>query len=156
MQEKAPTSRRYMHDRCKRETVVSDSAFSNMASPLSDISQTYCNNCKGMFQVQEFAWSDTLENLVDYRKRLAGHAGPISRFLCSKNAVIAMLVLGILLGIVSTQLMFPIQEGLFRFLILAFGISVIWLIALGSVLISVVTPLVHKWVCGVSDPRILQ
>ncbi len=39
--------------------------------------------------------------------------------------LIAMLVLGILLGIVSTQLLFPIQEGLFRFLILAFGISVI-------------------------------
>jgi hypothetical protein len=156
MQEPAPTSRSYTHDRCRQETVVSDSAFTNLASPLSDIQQTYCSGCKGMFQVSEFSWSDTTEKLIDYRKRLAGHAGSIARFLCSKNAVISVLVIAIGMGAILAQLLSPIQAGLLGYVFTAIGLSVLSLIAFAAILISVITPIVHQRVCGVSDPRRLQ
>lgn len=109
-----------------------------------------------MFQVSEFAWSDTMEKLIDYRKRLAGHAGSIDRFLCSKNAVLVMLVFALGLGAILAQMLSPIQKGLLGYVFTAIGLCVICLVAFGAILISVITPIVHRRVCGVSDPRRLQ
>lgn len=156
MQQEAPTSRSYTHDRCKQETIVADAAFSNMASPLSDITLTYCSGCKGMFQVSEFAWTDTGENLIEYRKRLAGHAGPVSRFLCSKTAVLCMLALAVLLGVAGAQWLSPVQRGLLGFAFTALGIGFVSVVVLAGILVSVITPMVHKRVCGESDPRQLR
>jgi hypothetical protein len=106
-----------------------------------------------MFQVSEFAWTDTTENLVEYRKRWAGNAGPIQRFLCSKNAVLSMLVLSIVLGAAAAQGLSPIQRGMLGYVFTALGLIVVFLMILASILISVITPMVHKRVCGVADPR---
>jgi hypothetical protein len=109
-----------------------------------------------MFDITEFLWTDTSEKIVDYRKRLSGNASLIQRFLCSKNAVLGMPVLALALGVVLAQLLSPIQKGFLGFFFSAIGLCVILLMALAAILISVITPLVHQRVCGVSDPRRLQ
>jgi len=156
MQDSVPASRAYIHDRCHQDTIVGDAAFVNLASPLSDIHQTYCSGCKGMFDVHEFAWSDTRECLIDYRARHSTGAGSFARFICSRNAVLIMFVISIGLALVGAMLLSPIQQGLLGFLFTAIGVGFVALIALATLLIRVITPMVHKHVCGVSDPRALK
>jgi hypothetical protein len=67
-----------------------------------------------------------------------------------------MPVLALGLGVVLAQLLSPIQKGFLGFFFSAIGLCVILLMALAAILISVITPIVHQRVCGVSDPRRLQ
>lgn len=148
-----PVSRAYIHDRCKQPTIVGDNAFSNLASPLSNIQETYCSGCKGNFKIDEFCWADTSESIVDYRLRHGGEAGVVSRFICSSHAVVALFLLGLVLAVVAAFLLRSPNEGLLGFFLTFIGAAVLILFLLGALLISVLTPLVHKRVCGVADPR---
>ncbi len=106
--------------------------------------------------MSEFAWTDTSENLVEYRKRWTSNAGLIQRFLCSKNAILGMLALSIVVGAAAAQWLSPIQRGMLGYMLTALGLSVVIVMILAAILISVITPMVHKRVCGVADPRQLQ
>lgn len=152
--EPVPTSRTYIHDRCDQPTVVSDGAFSALASPISGVERTYCNACKSMFSVDEFRWEDTDEKLVDYHRRHASGASAIDRFIASRHSLIAALVLSTLLGILTMVFYLVFQgEALLGAFFLGVGVGFVSLIAMGTILISVLTPIVHRRVCKVSDPR---
>ncbi len=152
--EPAPTSRIYLHDRCEQPTVVSDDAFSALASPLAGVQQTYCNACKSMFAVDEFRWADTDEKLTDYYLRHASRASAIDRFIASRHSVITALVLAVLLGILTVILCLVVQgEELLTSIFLGIGVGVLSLLTMGAILIFVLTPIVHRRVCKVSDPR---
>lgn len=152
--EPIPTSRTYTHDRCEQPTVVSGGAFSALASPLAGVQQTYCNACKSMFAVDEFRWTDTDEKLTDYHRRHASGASAIDRFIASRHSIIAALILAVLLGVLTMILSFLFQgEGLLASIFFGIGAGVLSLIAMTAILISVLTPIVHRRVCKVSDPR---
>ena len=149
-----PTSRTYVHDRCEQPTVVSDGAFSALASPLAGVEKTYCNACKSMFSVEEYRWQDTNEKLPDYYRRHSDHASTIDRFIASRHSIIAALLIAALLGILTAIWSFMAQgEGLFASVFLGIGVGFISLLAMAAILMSVLTPLVHRRVCKVSDPR---
>ena len=152
--ESVPTSRIYIHDRCEQPTVVSDGAFSALASPLAGVERTYCNACKSMFGVDEFRWADTDEKLIDYHRRHADGASAIDRFIASRHSVIAALILAALLGVLTALFGLVFQgEGLLESIFFGIGAGVLSLIAMTAILISVLTPIVHRRVCKVSDPR---
>lgn len=151
--ESIPTSRTYIHDRCEQPTVVSDGAFSALASPLAGVQQTYCNACKSMFAVDEFRWADTDEKLADYHRRHASGASAIDRFIASRHSIIAALILAVLLGVLIMILSLLQGEGLLASIFFGIGAGVLSLIAMTAILISVLTPSVHRRVCKVSDPR---
>ena len=152
--EPTPTSRTYLHDRCEQPTVVSDGSFSALASPLTGVEQTYCNACKSMFAVEEFRWADPGEKLPDYHRRHASGASAIDRLIASRHSVIVSLVLAVLLGALTMILSFVFQgEELLTSIFFGIGVAVLSLIAMAAVLILILTPLVHRRVCKVSDPR---
>ena len=152
--EPAPTSRTYIHDRCEQPTVVSGGAFSALASPLAGVETTYCNGCKSMFAVDEFRWEDTNEKLTDYHRRHASGASAIDRFIASRHSIIVALILATLLGILTMILSLTFQgEELLTSVFLGIGVGFVSLIAMATILISVLTPVVHRRVCKVSDPR---
>ncbi|MCC9641065.1 hypothetical protein LOC71_02185 [Rhodopirellula sp. JC740] len=152
--EPAPSSRAYVHDRCEQPTVVSDTAFSTVASPLAGVEQTYCNACKDMFAVKEYRWADSGETLPDYYQRHAGGATAIDRFIASRHSIIAAFVVSVVVGIATAALFyFFLKEGLMAAVFLGIGAGFLSLIAMGTILISFLTPMVHRRVCKVSDPR---
>ena len=149
-----PDSRGYIHDRCEQTTEVSGSAFSNLASPLAGLKQTYCNACKGMFPVAEFRWADTDEPLPKYYKRHEEKATELDRFIASKNSILAGLVAAVVIGVLVCVFFLVIQgDGVASAVACGIGATVLSLIAIAAILVSVLTPMVHKRVCGVADPR---
>ncbi len=107
-----------------------------------------------MFAVEEFRWADTDEKLSDYHQRHASGASAIDRFIGSRHSVIAVLITAVLLGVLTMILSWRFQgEGLLASFFFGVGAGVLALIAMAAILLSVLTPIVHRRVCKVSDPR---
>ena len=149
-----PESRSYTHDRCEQMTVASGDAFTSLASPLADLEQTYCHACKSMFPIAEFRWSESDETLPDYCQRHGGKATMLDRFIASRQSIIAAMVVAVAIGIFASAYFFFAQgDGLVSAIACGVGAGFISFIAIGGIFMWVLTPLVHKRVCGVSDPR---
>ncbi|MCC9603681.1 hypothetical protein LOC67_24290 [Stieleria sp. JC731] len=149
-----PTSRTYIHDRCEQPTIVAKESFAAVASPLSGVEQTYCNACKSMYAVDEYRWADTNEKLTDYYKRHGNGANALDRFIASRHSLIAALVVAIGLGIAMAVIANTIQgTDLLTSIFIGIGVCVLAVTAMATVIVSVLTPIVHRRVCNVSDPR---
>lgn len=154
MTEPTPEHREYVHDRCHLVTIVTGSDFTNLASPLNEFELTYCSACKGMFGVGEFAWRDTGETIPDYRRRHAGDASAVWRWIGGRKGIWIVLALSIILGGMSAATL--ADGGWPEFMMLLIGGSLLAFIATASLLLYVLTPIAHKRVCGVADPRRLD
>ena len=149
-----PESRPYTHDRCEQMTEVSGEAFTSLASPLTGLEQTYCNACKSMFPIAEFRWTDSNETLPNYYQRHGDKATKFDRFIASRRSIIAGLVVAVAIGIFAFAFFFFVRgDGFVTAIGCGIGSATLSLIPIAAILFSVLTPMVHKRACGVSDPR---
>ena len=107
MSDDVPTSRDYVHAACEMSTEISESDFEAIADPFCPSSHTMCAECDESFPMEEFAWSDTGERIVDYYARYRAKVGTMGRLLGSRGTGIVFATIGIVggggLGIVAAQ-----------------------------------------------------
>ena len=106
-----PEMRCYVHARCQQVTCVKDdphpgvdsqglnaqphTALSSPACSLNSL--TYCNECRDVFKLEEFAWTDTGEPLPDYIRRWRAESKRRAGFLGTAiGAITMMLAFGVL------------------------------------------------------------
>lgn len=65
-----PSSRVYRHAGCGGETVVSGDDYLSLEYPFRPVDSTMCSACGKFVPLTEVAWSDTGENIADYRERI--------------------------------------------------------------------------------------
>jgi hypothetical protein len=95
MSNDVPTSRTYVHAACEMPTEISESDFEAIADPICPSSHTMCAECEESFPMEEFAWSDTGERIVDYYDRYMQRVGTLGRMVGSRGTGIALAVLGL-------------------------------------------------------------
>lgn len=66
----APTSRTYVHIRCRGATTVGGGDYTHICDPFWPCTETYCCTCQGFAPVGDVVWMDTGERVSEYRSRL--------------------------------------------------------------------------------------
>ena len=153
--EAVPESRVYRHVACGTDTIVSGEAFSVASNPLADMNRTWCTACNAFFPVGEYEWTDTGEKIVDYYARHSAKATALDRFLCSKVFLIISVVVGALVGLVVGYLL--VRNGGWGQRIVVAGIlALVGVFAAAALNVSVISKVIAKRVCGVTDTRTLK
>ena len=153
--ESVPESRVYRHTACGTDTVVGGEAFSVASNPLADMTRTWCTACNAFFPVSEYEWTDTGEKIVDYYARHSAKATAVDRFLCSKVFLIVSVVLGAIVGIVIGYALAR-NGGWGQRLLVAGLLAFVGVFAAAALNVSVISKVIVKRVCGVSDTRTLK
>lgn len=101
--------------------IDSDGLDSQPHTGLSDpscslLSETYCSQCQNVFELDQFAWSDTGELLSDYirrwRKESKRRAGFLGTLLGVVATVFTMCAIGFVVGLAfGGQLLFNLGLG---------------------------------------------
>lgn len=94
-----PDSRSYTHDKCGEVTVVSESEFKIVASPLPGCRMTMCCGCGQHFPIAEFKWSDSGERIVDYYARHRAKASLSAHLVSSLAFSLSLIALGAVAGV---------------------------------------------------------
>ena len=63
-------ARSYEHADCGQETLVSGEDYVLLECPFRPIESTLCAGCGHLVPLSSIAWSDTGENVADYRQRI--------------------------------------------------------------------------------------
>jgi hypothetical protein len=154
-QSSVPESRAYRHTKCGGETVISGPAFETASNPLSDMTRTWCTPCNAFFPITEIEWLDTGETIAKYYERHGAKASSFDRFLCSKNFLLGSVAVGLLVGAGVGYYLFRDRAAGAKFLMTAF-VGFLGVFAAAALNVSVITKLITKKVCGVSDTRELK
>ncbi|MCA9074185.1 MAG: hypothetical protein KDA93_04065 [Planctomycetaceae bacterium] len=150
-----PESRAYRHVQCQTETVVGEESFVVASNPMSSMEQTFCSTCQMMFPIAEFEWVDTGETIADYYARHSADATDMQRLLCSKKCMVAIALLGALLGAIAFYLLVKDDDFTTQAFVIFAGLAVGGVIGLQVFLKVFEGPITRK-VCGVSDTRLLK
>lgn len=102
--EDVPTSRTYVHSRCRGATIVSGDDFESLANPFRFSSGTMCATCNKIVPIKQVAWADTGESIADYRRRIRSET-PVS------HKVVAWLIGPVLLGLIGGAIGYAIKPG---------------------------------------------
>lgn len=91
----------YQHDRCGKNTEVTNEHLRAIYDPYKDVRRTYCVICKDYYPLDEFKWVETGETLSAFRKRLKRMLSP-QQYAMQKRlqwgSAIAALAVGAFLG----------------------------------------------------------
>lgn len=150
-----PESRAYRHQKCGSETEISGQPFGVLSNPLGDMAQTWCGQCNAMFPPSEYSWADTNESIPDYWARHSSKASSLDRYLCSRKFLLICFAVGFLAGGAGGLYLFR-NSGVGAKVIMAPFCGVLGLMAATAVNISLISAIITKKVCGVSDTRVLK
>lgn len=150
-----PESRTYRHTKCGGETTISGPAFETASNPLSDMTRTWCSPCNSFFPISDYEWSDTGETIQKYYERHGAKASRFERFLCSKPFLLASVAVGLIAGAIAGYLLFR-NQGTGVKVFMAGFLGFVGVFAAAALNVSVITKMIAKRVCGVSDTRVLK
>jgi hypothetical protein len=122
---------------------------------MSDMARTWCTPCNAFFPISEIEWSDTGETIEKYYERHGARASGLDRFLCSKKFLVISVAVGLVVGAGAGYYLFRDRAAGARFLMTAF-LGFLGVFAAAAVNVSVISKLITKKVCGVSDTRVLK
>lgn len=63
-------SRTFFHPQCQKTTHVEDDDLVLLECPFHSHLQTFCSGCERLLTLDQLYWSDTGENILEYRQRL--------------------------------------------------------------------------------------
>jgi hypothetical protein len=154
-QASVPESRSYRHSKCGSETAVSGQGFEVASNPLSDMTRTWCTACNSFFPIAEYEWVDTGESIDRYYARHGARASNFERFLCSKKALLMMVGAGLVVGAIAGFILFR-NAGMGTKILMMGALGFAGVFAAAAINVSVISKLVVRRVCGVSDTRVLK
>jgi len=93
---RSPDARPIRHNGCERVTEVSGNDLHVLTSPYSGAFTFRCTHCAKPDYISGFAWADTGEDLVAYRKRVETFTPPLVWFFREGVALVLAVVLGVL------------------------------------------------------------
>ena len=150
-----PESRSYRHVKCGNDTVVSEQSFEVVSNPMSSMEQTQCSSCGAMFPISDFEWSDTGEKISDYYARHTKSATDLQRFLCSKQFMVALIAICILVTEIGIYFLLANDDKFVLIFCLVGGLMIGAIIGMAICVSGFANPIKRK-VCGVSDTRSLK
>ena len=65
-----PVRRTYVHADCGRETTAAGDALVLLECPFRPVDSTLCSGCGEYVKLERVAWSDSGENIAQYRQRV--------------------------------------------------------------------------------------
>src|SRR5262245_49688027 len=63
-------SRAYKHDACGGQTVVSGDEHVLLECPFRPVQATFCCTCEQMVPLESVSWSDSGQNIAEYRRQV--------------------------------------------------------------------------------------
>lgn len=91
------------HKGCGQVTEVTGNDLRVLTNPYSGAATFHCAHCKGSDFISGFAWADTGEDLVGYRKRVKKFTPPLVWFFREGVALIVAVALGALTWLVARE-----------------------------------------------------